>query len=204
MLPEIRILDAHVGTAALGCPVERSSTGFFTTSANPDSYPKPTLNSTTAQAGVALTLMCGSGLCRLHLAAYAFHVTKHAQNIATENLLDVTGAVAAIEQSLCNFRQIGGRVDPLRRGSAHSVEIRAQAHVVHSRNLRDVVDVIDKRLQRRPRNLGHPPALDAVHFDVIDFLALSFALRHVGIHGGGLVFVLGFSGIEKVLVNEAI
>src|ERR1700679_863534 len=41
-------------------------------------------------------------------------------------------------------------------------------------------------------------------FDVVDFLALSFALRHVSLHSGGLVVGLRLLGVEKVLVNEAI
>src|SRR6202789_948937 len=52
--------------------------------------------------------------------------------------------------------------------------------------------------------ISHPLALDAVHFDGVDFLALSFALRHLSLHSGGLVVGLRLLGVEKVLVNEAI
>ena len=46
--------------------------------------------------------------------------------------------------------------------------------MIDAGNFGDVIDVVDQGLEWRARNLGRPLALDAVDFDVIDRLALSF------------------------------
>ena len=82
---------------------------------------------------------------RAHFAAYAFHVAEDAHQIPAENLMNVGGAVPAIEQRLRDLRQVGGRVDSLRSGAAHAIEVRTQSDVIDSSNFRDVIDVIDER-----------------------------------------------------------
>ena len=100
------------------------------------------------------------------MPAYPLHFLEYPQNIAAQNLVNVAGAIAAIEQSLRNFWQVGGRIDALRRCAGNPIEIRAQSNVVNPRNFSDVIDMIDQRLQRRARNLGRPLALDAVNLNV--------------------------------------
>ena len=103
-----------------------------------------------------------NGDSSLHFVADGLDLAEDAQQIAAENFLDVVGAVSAIEQGLRDLRQIGGGVHALRRGAADAIEVRAQAHVIHSGDFGDVIDVIDQRLERRTRNFRRPLALDAV------------------------------------------
>jgi len=81
-------------------PAVRSSEArlvCFAPSANGDYYTETNVALYDSAGRVALRLRRGCGFCRLHLVAHAFHFTKHAQNIPAENLLDVAGAVTAIE-----------------------------------------------------------------------------------------------------------
>ncbi len=45
---------------------------------------------------------------RLHFSADALHLAEYAHQIPPENLVNVFGTVAAIEQRLCDLRQVGG------------------------------------------------------------------------------------------------
>ena len=47
----------------------------------------------------------------LHFAAYSFGFAEDAQQVAAQNLADIVGAVAAVEQGLRDLGQIGGGVD---------------------------------------------------------------------------------------------
>src|SRR6266567_7908123 len=71
--------------------------------------------------GARVSLFCSTR--GLHLVAHALHFAELAHQISAKNLLDVVRAVAAVKQRLRDLRQIGGRVDPLRRGATHAVEI---------------------------------------------------------------------------------
>jgi hypothetical protein len=112
---------------------------------------------------------------RLHFVADFFGFAEDAEQVAAENLADIVGAVAAIEQGLCDFGQVGGGVDAGGSGSADAVEIRAEADVIDAGNFGDVVDVIDQRTERRAGNFGGPLALDAVVVEVGDGLARGFS-----------------------------
>jgi hypothetical protein len=48
---------------------------------------------------------------RLQLAADSLDFAKYPQKVAAQNLLDVFGAVPAIEKCLRDFWQVGGRVN---------------------------------------------------------------------------------------------
>src|SRR5271163_1162717 len=78
----------------------------------------------------------------LHLAADGLDLLENAQNVATENLLDVLSAVAPVEQRLRDFRQIGGGIDAGGSCSGDAIEVRADAYMVYPRNLGDVIDVV--------------------------------------------------------------
>ena len=78
---------------------------------------------------------------RLHLAADGFDLAKDAQQISAENFLDLIGAVPAIQQSLCNLRQVGGRIHALRRCAADAIEIGADTDMIDARDLGDVIDL---------------------------------------------------------------
>src|SRR5689334_4489414 len=69
---------------------------------------------------VSASLFCG---CRLQLPAYAFDLPKDPQQVVAQNLLDVALAVPPVKQGLSNLWQVGGRIDPLRRRPADSIEI---------------------------------------------------------------------------------
>src|ERR1700722_8214773 len=86
-----------------------------------------TLHCTTAPPSMG----CRSGL---HLAADVLNLSKHSQHVSPENLPNVIRAVSAIEQPLCDLRQVSGGINPLRRSAAHSIEIGAQANVIHARH----------------------------------------------------------------------
>src|SRR3954470_17241949 len=90
---------------------------------------------------------------RTHLSTHTLYLSEDAQNISAENLLDVLRLVSTIQQSLRDLRQVGGRVDFLRK-HRHTVEVRTKSDVIDASDLRDVVDMIDQRFQRRPRDLG--------------------------------------------------
>ena len=51
-------------------------------------------------------------------------------------------------------------------GSAYAVEVGAQADVINSRDLSDVIDVVDQRLQRRARDFGRPFPLDSIFIQI--------------------------------------
>ncbi len=120
----------------------------------------------------------------LALMAHAFDLCEHAQQIATKNLVNVLGAVAAIEQGLSNLRKISGRIDALRSRAAHAVKIGAKADMIYSRHFGNVVDVINEQFHRRTWNLRHPLALDSVAVDISDRLALRFKLVLILFNGG--------------------
>ena len=93
---------------------------------------------------------------------------------------------------------------PCGRRPADAVKVGAQPNVVHSRNLGDVIDVVDQRLQRRPRNLRHPLALDAVQLDVVDRLA--FAPSVCSIYfctAASWILSLRLIGLAEVLVDRS-
>src|SRR3954464_3851046 len=71
---------------------------------------------------------------RTHLSTHTLYLSEDAQNVSSEDLLDVLRLVPAIQQCLRDLRQIGGRVDLLRK-NRYAVEIRAKSHMVDASNL---------------------------------------------------------------------
>src|SRR5882762_2985651 len=59
----------------------------------------------------------------LQFAAHSFGLAEDADQVAAQNLADVIGAVAAIEQRFRDLWQIGCRVDPFGSCAADAVEI---------------------------------------------------------------------------------
>src|SRR5713101_2781705 len=141
---------------------------------------------------------------RSHFAADLLGVAEDAENIAAQDLADVVGAVAAVEQGLRDFRQVGGGIDAIGSCAADAVKIRAQPDMLNTRHFRDMVDVIDQRAQRRARNFGGPLALDAICIEVGDRLSLRFEFVGVGLDSSIAVFDLRFSGLAVVLVDEGV
>src|SRR5579864_4204171 len=155
----------------------------------------------------ALILFCHGGAIvssGAHFAAYPFNITEDAHQILTENLMNVGGTVPAIEQCLRDLRQVGGRIYSLRGGAAHAIEVRAQSHMVDASNFRDVIDVIDERTERRPRDFRHPLALDAVNLHIVDRLALGLLVVDEFLNRRRLVFRLGFQGFTETLVIKSV
>src|SRR5258708_19385981 len=92
----------------------------------------------------------------LALMAHAFDLCEHAQQIATKNLVNVLGAVAAIEQGLSNLRKISRRIDPLRSRAAHAVKIEAKAAMIYSPPFANAITLISDQFPRRTANLSPP------------------------------------------------
>src|SRR5580704_4394070 len=128
----------------------------------------------------------------LHFAADALNLPEHTQQIPAKDLLNILRAVSAVEQGLCNLRQVCGRIHPLRSSAAHAIEVRAQAHMIHSRSLGYVIDVVDQRLERRTRNLRRPLPLDAVFVGVRDRLSFRLSFDQILLNRCCLVLVLCF------------
>src|ERR1700733_10329415 len=83
------------------------------------------------------------GHCRsLHCVAHAFHFAKDTHQVATENLVNVLRAIAAIEKSLHNFSEVRLRIDSVWTRTGHAVQIRTKAHVSDAGSLRDVIDLV--------------------------------------------------------------
>src|SRR5258707_8026259 len=97
-----------------------------------------------------------------HFAAHSLGLAEDAEQVAAQNLPNIVGAVAAIEQGLCDLWQVGGGVNALGGRAAYAVKIRAQADVVDACDFRDMVDVIDEGAQRRARDFGGPLAFDPI------------------------------------------
>src|SRR5262245_12682684 len=74
---------------------------------------------------------------RLQVPAYPFHVAKDAQQVPAEDFLDVVGTIAAVEQGLGDFGEVGGGVDTGWRGAAHTIEIGTKADVIDTGDFRD-------------------------------------------------------------------
>ena len=58
---------------------------------------------------------CGFGL---HFAAYTFHFAEDAQQISTENFVDIFFALTPVHERLGDLGQVGSRIDAFRRGAA--------------------------------------------------------------------------------------
>src|ERR1039458_6505190 len=78
----------------------------------------------------------------LHFAADPFGFAEDAEQVAAQNLADIVGAVAAVEQDLRDSWQVGGGGGAFGRCAADAVKIRAQADVINASDFRDMVDVI--------------------------------------------------------------
>src|SRR5258708_9760759 len=139
----------------------------------------------------------------LALMAHAFDLCEHAQQIATKNLVNVLGAVAAIEQGLSNLRKISGRIDALRSRAAHAVKIGAKADMIYSRHFGNVVDVINEQFHRRTWNLRHPLAPDSVAVDISHPPAPPFMLVLILVNGARLVLCFCFHPLSGKLLPEA-
>src|ERR1700733_8177403 len=142
-------------------------------------------------------------LFRLHLAADTLGLAEDAQQVAAENFPYIASAVAAVEQRLRDLREIGGGVNALGSRAADAVEIRSQANMIHARDFGDVIDVVDQRAQRRPRNLGIPLALDAISVEIGGGFAGCFQLLGVGPGRGLAVFRLRLSRFAEALVDKS-
>src|SRR5207244_12644496 len=98
----------------------------------------------------------GSG----HLLAHSLNFTENSQQVSSENFVNSLGAVTAIDQCLGDLGQVGSRIDSFGRCSADAIKIRTKADVIDTCDLGDVIDIIDKRLERRTGDLGGPFSLE--------------------------------------------
>ena len=144
-------------------------------------------------------------MASLHLPADPLSFPKNAHQIATKNFSNVVGTVSAIQQRLCNLRQISGGVNPQRSRAAYPVKVRPQSDMIDPGDLGDMVNVIDQRFKRRTRNLRRPLALEAVVIEIRDrFPGDRLHLVVEGLDRGVAVFTLCFRRLAVVLVDKGI
>src|SRR5258708_34095795 len=113
--------------------------------------------------------------------AYPLYLAKDPQQVSAENFVNIFRAVAAVEQGLRNFGQVCGGVNAFGRGAADPIKVRSQANVIHSRDFRDVVDVIDQRLKWRARALSPPFPPDPVFCQISDSRYFPLSPLHAGL-----------------------
>src|SRR5689334_13148921 len=101
--------------------------------------------------------------------------------------------VAALKQRGGDPGQVSDRVQPLGGGS-NPVKVRSQSHVIDARDLGDMVNMIDQRLERWTRELRRPLFLDRRRFLVCHGAAVGMRMSFpVGIKFS--IALLRFLGI---------
>ncbi len=84
----------------------------------------------------------------LELFGYLLDFTEDSEEIAAEDFAAVFGGVAAGHEGCGDFGEVGGGVEALRQLAAYAVEVRAEAYVVDTGYLGDVIDVVDEDRER--------------------------------------------------------
>jgi hypothetical protein len=69
---------------------------------------------------------------------------EDSEKIAAEDFAAVFGGVATGHEGCGDFGQVGGGVEALGQLAAYAVKVRAEAYVVDTGYLGDVVDVVDE------------------------------------------------------------
>lgn len=85
----------------------------------------------------------------------ARHLANHAQKILAQDLLQVAFRISAFQQHCDQRRHLGNIVQSVRR-PRDPIEIAPDPHVIDSRDLHGVVDVIGHVLHRR-HHFTHVP-----------------------------------------------
>src|SRR5579875_1801345 len=97
-------------------------------------------------------LLCADGDI-FRVVRVGLDLAEDAQDVATEDFANVLGAVAARHEGCGNLGEVGGGVDASGR-DRYAVKVRADADVVDARDLDDVVEVVDERVERRAADHG--------------------------------------------------